>query len=280
MLSPRLWHLTSRGFIFDFHYILFPSSLVLFLSVDIQLDFLTYWKEANCSAGYTDAVFIYTVTLPTNCSSYIDILNHHHYNTNWLSREISMVSKWKCGLFWGKTYSFVNIGHLHTTFYSYLYYKFSWQQVVRLPKIWILKWTNNQKLDSFIQTYQAPLNDRHRYWTGLLLLERVLLTYISILLQMLTPMLLLLSIICSLGFLLLLRLTYTKNLYKKMVSGFAWNCADLFVFTLAVYIFEDVSVKRIFAYISITFVLLLLLIVIACHIYVYILVGAFPKLKT
>ena len=55
---------------------------------------------------------------------------------------------------------------------------FSWQWVIRLPKLWILKWTNNQKLNSFIQTYQAPFNDRHRYWTGLLLLLRLLLTLI------------------------------------------------------------------------------------------------------
>ena len=54
---------------------------------------------------------------------------------------------------------------------------------------------------------------------------------------------------------------------------------NLFVFTLAVYISDDVSKKRIFAYVSVTFVLLLLLIVIAYHVYVYILVGVFPKLK-
>ena len=51
---------------------------------------------------------------------------------------------------------------------------FSWQWVIRLPK----KWTNNQKLNSLIKTYQAPFNDRHRYWTGLLLLLRLLLTLI------------------------------------------------------------------------------------------------------
>lgn len=158
---------------------------------------------------------------------------------------------------------------------------FSWQWVVRLPKIWILKWTNNQKLNSFIQTYQAPFCDRHRYWTGLLLLERVLLTCISILTANAHPNALLLSIISVLGFLLLLRLTYAKNLYKKWPVDLLETVLiiNLFVFTLAVYISDDVSKKRIFAYISVTFVLLLLLIVIAYHIYAYILVGAFPKLK-
>ena len=97
---------------------------------------------------------------------------------------------------------------------------FSWQWVIWLPKICILKWTNNQKLNLFIQMYQAPFNDRHRYWTGLLLLEWVLLTYISILTANTHPNTQLLSIMMF--FFLLLR----PKIYIKVASGFAWNCAD------------------------------------------------------
>ena len=50
---------------------------------------------------------------------------------------------------------------------------FSWQWVIQLPK----KWTNNQKLNSLIKTYQAPFNDRHWYWTGLQLLLTLILSF-------------------------------------------------------------------------------------------------------
>ena len=158
---------------------------------------------------------------------------------------------------------------------------FSWQWIIRFPKVWILKWTNNQKLNSFIQTYQAPFSDRHRYWTGLLLLVRVLLTGISILTANANPNALLLSIMFILGFILVLRLTYAKNLYKKWPVDLLETVliVNLFVFTTLVYIYRDINTRRILAYTSITFVLLLLLIVIAYHMYAYTLVGAFPKLK-
>ena len=94
---------------------------------------------------------------------------------------------------------------------------FSWQWVIWLPKICILKWTNNQKLNSFIQMYQAPFNDRHRYWTGLLLLEWVLLTYISFLTANTHPNTQLLS---NMMFFFTFK---AKNLYK---SG-QWICWSL-----------------------------------------------------
>ena len=55
---------------------------------------------------------------------------------------------------------------------------FLWQWLVCAP--WkIFKWTRNSKLITFISTYHAPYNSKHRYWTGLLLLVRVVLYAIS-----------------------------------------------------------------------------------------------------
>lgn len=39
----------------------------------------------------------------------------------------------------------------------------------------LFKWTENTKLNAIITTYHAPYNHKHRYWTGLLLLVRVVL---------------------------------------------------------------------------------------------------------
>ena len=50
-----------------------------------------------------------------------------------------------------------------------------WQWIVRAPRWNIFKWTRNTKLNAFIAAYHVPYNSRYRYWTGLLLLVRVIL---------------------------------------------------------------------------------------------------------
>ena len=46
---------------------------------------------------------------------------------------------------------------------------FSWQWILCFNQWTLLKWTRNQKLALFIETYHAPYTPRNRYWTGLLL---------------------------------------------------------------------------------------------------------------
>ena len=52
---------------------------------------------------------------------------------------------------------------------------FFWQWLVRASRWKIFKWTRNTKLNAFITSYHCPYNYKHRYWTGLLLLVRVVL---------------------------------------------------------------------------------------------------------
>ena len=52
---------------------------------------------------------------------------------------------------------------------------FLWQWIVRAPRWKIFKWTRNSKLNAFIITYHIPHNSKYRFWTGLLLLVRVVL---------------------------------------------------------------------------------------------------------
>ena len=52
---------------------------------------------------------------------------------------------------------------------------FLWQWIVRAPKWKIFKWTRNTKLNAFVSVHHVPYNSRYRYWTGLLLLVRVVL---------------------------------------------------------------------------------------------------------
>ena len=55
---------------------------------------------------------------------------------------------------------------------------FLWQWIVRAPRWKVFKWTRNTKLNAFIASHHVPHNSKYRYWTGLLLLVRVVL-YIS-----------------------------------------------------------------------------------------------------
>ncbi len=52
---------------------------------------------------------------------------------------------------------------------------FLWQWLARAPKCKIFKWTRNTKLNAFISVHHAPYKSKYRYWTGLLLLVRVVL---------------------------------------------------------------------------------------------------------
>ena len=52
---------------------------------------------------------------------------------------------------------------------------FFWQWLVRAPVWKVFEWTRNTKLNAFISVHHAPYNSKYRYWTGLLLLVRVVL---------------------------------------------------------------------------------------------------------
>ena len=52
---------------------------------------------------------------------------------------------------------------------------FLWQWIVRAPRWMIFKWTRSTKLNAFIASHHVPHNSKYRYWTGFLLLVRVVL---------------------------------------------------------------------------------------------------------
>ena len=56
---------------------------------------------------------------------------------------------------------------------------FSWQWLLHYSHWRLLCWVKNQKLCMFIETYHAPYNFRHRYWTGLLLTVRTVLSVVT-----------------------------------------------------------------------------------------------------
>ena len=57
----------------------------------------------------------------------------------------------------------------------YTFLLFFWQWLIRAPNRKCFKWTNDTSFNAIITTYHAPYNYKHRYWTGLLLLVRIVL---------------------------------------------------------------------------------------------------------
>ena len=52
---------------------------------------------------------------------------------------------------------------------------FSWQWLLHLPRWIIFRWSRNPKIQTFIETYHKPYIPKHHYWTGLLLIIRIIL---------------------------------------------------------------------------------------------------------
>ena len=69
----------------------------------------------------------------------------------------------------------VGILFLVLLFFPYTLLLLLGQWLQKFSHLKILSWMNNVKLKAFLDTYYAPYNERHRYWTGLLLVVRLVL---------------------------------------------------------------------------------------------------------
>ena len=56
---------------------------------------------------------------------------------------------------------------------------FSWQWLLHLPRWKIFNWSRNPRIQTFIETYHKPYTPKHRYWTGLLLIARIVLYFVA-----------------------------------------------------------------------------------------------------
>ena len=137
---------------------------------------------------------------------------------------------------------------------------FLWQWIVRAPRWKIFNWTRNSKLNVFITTYHVPHNSKYRYWTGLLLLVRVIFYVITSITESSDPENLALSSALLIGGLTLLkgvsgRRVYRKSLVDVVDTVLNYNLLALAVITL--YDFKYNTTKQtVVAYIStiITFI--------------------------
>ena len=148
-----------------------------------------------------------------------------------------------------------------------------WQWIVRAPRWNIFKWTRNTKLNAFIAAYHVPYNSRCRYWTGMLLLVRVILYITASLTVSDKPQVSLLATIILIGGLYLFKggmgVMFKKSITDIVETFVYFNLLALAAFSL--YEFKtDPTKQTAVAYTSTITILLLLVGVIAYHMHLLI----------
>ena len=158
---------------------------------------------------------------------------------------------------------------------------FSWQWLLRFSGYKLFKWTQNQKLHGFVNTYHAPYMAEHRYWIGMLLLVRVLIYLIEAFSasseQPITLLCTVIIMCCLLLFKAVLRSRVYRNKFVNVIeSAIFFNVAIFALITL--YTFNIQGYKKIgdllqlqtaTAYLSVGAVLVLMLVILSIHAYRY-----------
>ena len=139
---------------------------------------------------------------------------------------------------------------------------FLWQWLVRAPKWKVFKWIRNTKLNAFVSVHHVPYNSKYRYWTGLLLLVRVVLYISASVTVSADPQTsLLVTILLVSGLFIIKEITGTR-MYKKSFVNVVEIVIYINLLALSAFSWyrfkEDIYMQRAIAYTSsiITFILL------------------------
>ena len=151
----------------------------------------------------------------------------------------------------------------------YTFLLFFWQWLIRTPKGILFSWIQNTKLNAIVTTYHAPYNYKHRYWTGLLLLVRVVLYTTAAVTESGNPQVPLLMTNILTGCLLFLKGIFGVRIYRKLFVDIVETMILLnlfFVAAFSLYEFKTDSTKETaIAYVSTIIISIMLLGVIAYH---------------
>ena len=152
-----------------------------------------------------------------------------------------------------------------------------WQWIVKcFHKRQSLRFIYSPKFASFIETYHIPFNVYARYWTGLLLLVRVVLYLVTILNFNRNPHVQLTATAFAVSALLTIKGLYTKPIYRKWLLDAMETIAyfNIIAFTaFTAYTLESNGNQMAVAIVSTSVTLLMLIAVIAYHVYTYTCVG-------
>ena len=146
---------------------------------------------------------------------------------------------------------------------------FFWQWILRLPDVKFLRLVRHHKLQLFMETYNAPYNQEYRYWTGLLLLVRVVLYFIAAVNVSGDPRVTYLTLLFILSGLMTGKWALKTNLNKAWHNDFLEGIThvNLLIFTaFSWYTFETGKNHWIAAHISVAVTLILIVVIIMYHV--------------
>ena len=151
---------------------------------------------------------------------------------------------------------------------------FLWQWLVRAPKWKVFKWMRNTKLNAFVSIHNVPYNSKYHYWTGLLLLVRMVLFITVSATELYQPQISLLVTIILVGGLLSLTNIAGVSVYKNLfigIIGTVLNFNLLVASALSWHNFKtDIRKQTAVSYISTIITLLLLIGAIVYHVFLLI----------
>ena len=147
---------------------------------------------------------------------------------------------------------------------------FLWQWLAQAPKWKLLKWTGNTKLTILIAKYHIPHCRNHRYWTGLLLLVRVVLYISAPITVSANPKTFLLLVIILVGGLVTLKAAFGLRVYTKAFVDIMNSMLYCNILVWAVFSLynskRDVKMQLAVAYLSSLTTLVLLIGAIGYHV--------------
>jgi hypothetical protein len=159
---------------------------------------------------------------------------------------------------------------------------FSWQWLLYLPRWRIFRWSRNPKIQTFIETYHKPYTPNLRYWTGLLLIIRMVLHIVATANVSNNATIALSSIIFTICCIFALRLFFGSRLYRKWPADILETFFCLNTLAFATFIWYSLdnpanSNQEAAAYTSVTITFTVLLLIILYHVYTY--TTVFMKVK-
>ena len=164
----------------------------------------------------------------------------------------------------------------------YTGFLFSWQWLLYLPRWRIFRWSRNPKIQTFIETYHTPYTPKYRYWTGLLLIVRIILYLVAAVNASNDPTVALTAIIFTVGCIFALSKVFGSRLYRKWPVDVLETFFYLNILSFATFTWYSLnnpkSNQEAAAYTSVILTFIVLLLIILYHVYTY--TPVFSKLKT
>ena len=162
---------------------------------------------------------------------------------------------------------------------------FSWQWLLYLPRWRIFRWSRNPKIQTFIETNHTPYTPKHRYWTGLLLIVRVILYLIAAANVSNDPTVALTAITFMVCCIVLLKGFIVSRLHRKWSIDVFETFFYLNILFFTILTWYSLGDERIhldaIAYTSVTTTIIVFLLIILCHVYTYTTVfSKFEKTKS